>query len=607
MRLGLSKFARFRPRIVTVIVFCIAVAMIVLANLTFDEPTAGGDYVYAHYRSYGWPIVWHRLVLQGFDVLGNERTIGWYFSATRFVLNLALWLALLATVAGTCEWLVRRYRPRPRWSLRALLLFVGFVAAGCAWYAKARNRAELQDPLIGLRGGYGVPLVYVERWGPKWLDLFGADRLRRRIVLASGWQLRSSEPEDERRFLRLSRLSDVRHLGGFYVDELTATTAKALGDMAQLETLSIRFDRLSPSVPAALSDLRELRSLSIEQQGDSADEDYARLCDECLAAIGNMPRLESLHLQNLPLRGKSLACLSASTNLKSLTVDFWDGEYNGGALGAPAAEDCLRAIGELSQLEWLSLEDLRIKPEGLAYLTNAKLKILRLEHFVTDDQAKLSHLPPLASLAALDLSESKIDDADLRLLAALPNLKSLSLGEMDRRSRSFTVAGLAELAAFPSLEEVSLEGAGESPEGIKKLLEVENLKRLYLGGNPAYTGDEPGILKLDDGKELHVSDLSGFRGALQALRKAKPGIAIKMYRSPVFDFRWGGVLKSLNVDAAPERPSAWLPGRDTKWMTPQEWADFENAGGSVGFDRAVVPDGKDGLITVVFDAPRGKR
>ncbi len=173
MRAKIRALFRFRPRILTLIVFFAAAAVIALANLSYDVTAAVNK---IPYRSYGWPLIWHRIVLYG-----DGHAIGWYCSLPRLAANVALWLILLAAPAATREWLLRRYRPRPRWSLRTLLAFVALVAAVCGWYAHARNRAAIQE------GGYGVPLVFVDRWGPKWPDILGMDRLRRRIVLASNW------------------------------------------------------------------------------------------------------------------------------------------------------------------------------------------------------------------------------------------------------------------------------------------------------------------------------------------------------------------------------------------------------------------------------------
>lgn len=214
MCLKLRAFHRFRPRVLTLIVFVAAAAVIALANLSYDEPVPANR---IPYRSYGWPLIWHRVVLNGHWMTGNLRVVGWYCSLPRLAANVAMWLVLLAALTAGCEWLLRRYRPRPRWSLRTLLAFVAVVAAACGWYAHARKRAAIQDPLVPERGAYGVPLVFVDRWGPKWLDIFGIDSLRRRVVLASNWSLDFHEPAAEQQFLQLARAPHLRHLTQFYV------------------------------------------------------------------------------------------------------------------------------------------------------------------------------------------------------------------------------------------------------------------------------------------------------------------------------------------------------------------------------------------------------
>lgn len=583
MRAKSRSLFRFRPRVLTLIVFFAAAAVIALANLSCDEAaTANG----IPYRSYGWPLIWHRIVLSGHLMAGNLRVVGWYCSLPRLAANVAVWLVLLAALTAACEWLLRRYRPRPRWSLRTMLAFVAVVAAVCGWYAHAQNRAALQDPLVPERGVYGVPLVFVDRWGPKWLDILGMDRLRRRIVVASGWYLDSHEPANEQRFLQLARAPDLRHLVEFHVDELSATTARALGGMRQLETLKIRLNRLTPDLPAALSELTQLRKLSIswgrfETASEPADDNDARLVDECLAAIGNMPRLDVLHLGGLPLRGRGLACLAGAKELKSLDVDFWNGDWKGSRLETPVAEDALRAIATLTQLEWLRLNHLKVRNEGLACLGGlTKLKTLSLSSLKTHDRPAFSHLPSLPRLETLEIHLWHIQEDDLRRLAAMPRLKSLSLGI------SYGIP-MAALASLDSLEEVHILTGNEWPEQIEALRAVKHLKRLHLSnfGMPGRAA----VLTLDDEKELYVTenDLDGFQHALKALRQSKPGLVIDTESMPVFRDVFS--LSRFGVDAYPERPATWLPGGDLTWMTPQELADFEQSGGHASFYGSTYP------------------
>ena len=224
MRLKWRAFLRFRPRILTLIVFFLAVAVITLANLSYDEPVAAST---IPYRSYGWPLIWHRVVLSGHWMTGNLRVVGWYSSLPRLAANVAMWLALLAALATGCEWLLRRYRPRPRWSLRTLLAFVALVAAVCGWYAHARNRAAIQDPLVPAARSLRRAASLCRPVGAEMAGHLGngssssPHRGGQRLVFGSpraghGATVPAACPRAE-----------LRHLVEFQVDELSATTARA--------------------------------------------------------------------------------------------------------------------------------------------------------------------------------------------------------------------------------------------------------------------------------------------------------------------------------------------------------------------------------------------
>jgi hypothetical protein len=111
-----------------------------------------------------------------------------------------------------------------------------------------------------------------------------------------------------------------------------------------------------------------------------------------------------------------------------------------------------------------------------------------------------------------------------------------------------------------------------------------------------------GYMKLDDGEQLYVHGLKSFQRALAALRKSKPGIVIDSKEKPAFcRLARRRMPDYLSHETAADRPSSWLPGGDTKWMTPLERAGFEKSGGRVSFSGATFPDRKGKrLLTVEF-------
>ncbi|HUY92729.1 MAG TPA: hypothetical protein VMV10_28570 [Pirellulales bacterium] len=338
---------RRRPRALTLMVLFAVVALIVPTNLSFelfmDLPANIGA------KSCGWPLIWHRYVLLPWD----GRTVGWYYSAVRLAGDIVIWLALVATSCGTCEWLLRRYRPKPRWSLRTMLVVVGLCGALFAWFAAARNRADLQDSLITEIGSGSVRM---ERWGPKWLDLIGADRFRRHITRADVFASINDDGHEklERILPALGRLPRLRYL-----------------------ELFIEGDHLPPGMADALAKTRQLRALSICLNGTPYNDNDRRIWQECLAAIGKMAELEHLHLYRMKVPGTSLASLAGLTNLKrlilsDLTIDEQD-------VDAPM----LANLARLPMLEELTIDVDMVTPAGLESLVALKrLRTLRINNRV---------------------------------------------------------------------------------------------------------------------------------------------------------------------------------------------------------------------------------
>ena len=277
----------------------------VLANLSFGSPDSWK-------AAFGWPMTWYSYVYLRSKGLGPVH--GWDYSAARLVGDLLLCLLMFTAVAFISEWLLHRYRPRMRWSLRTLLVALGIVAVLCGWCAAACSRAREQDALIAWAGDDDV---LVERWGPIWLDLLGADPLRRRVV---GATLQWYHPGHDELPDALARLRDLQYMdvGG---NLLTPGTCAALGDMLQLRTLII--------------------------QGPIRNEEAA---DECLAWAGRQSHLERLRLDmchGIPV--ENVAHLRGVAGLKSLVLDrlYCDKD---------AAHSWLAAVGQLTQLERLCLE-----------------------------------------------------------------------------------------------------------------------------------------------------------------------------------------------------------------------------------------------------------
>lgn len=559
MRLKLGSFSRYRPRALTVLVFFAIAAPIAMANLTYDQALHGIFFL----KSFGWPLVWHRFV----SVLSTEPhgEIGWYYSLPRLAANLAMWLAMLIAPAAACEWLVRRYRLRLRWSLRTMLVAIGVTAAFFAWFVAARERANLQDPLIAAingRAGY----VSLDRWGPKWLSLVGADRYRRQLIFACV-RVEADNDEDVRLLNRLGRLLKMRHL-------------------------KVEVDCLTSEIANAMSRLRQLRSLSIRESDEDGDHGE-RTWHESLAAIDKMAQLEYLHMELPITRCKQLAQLDGLTNLKSLRVD---GSFVHG--DEATSHECLQAIGHISQLEFLELGWMKIRAESLACLDGSvNLKQLSLWFVHARESSLLERLPLLPRLGVIDVVNSDVGDRDLRRLAFLPYLRSLGLDV-----KGVTPAGLREFMARSSIEELALKDELASADALESLLASKRLKSLHLDHNefgPFAQWDRLVVAQGEDVKALG-QEFNRCLEALQTLRQSHPGIVIDGETSAISEEWQNRSASSYDSDPDSWHDSNWLPAPSMAWMTPTERAAFEKSKGWARFDGAGFRDEYGRTFTASF-------
>ncbi|NMC19457.1 MAG: hypothetical protein GYA33_03460 [Thermogutta sp.] len=121
----------------------------------------------------------------------------------------------------------------------------------------------------------------------------------------------------------------------------------------------------------------------------------------------------------------------------------------------------IRAAVQIPHLRRLAVSGFGVTPEGVRLLTAC------------------------TSLEELALENTKIDDASLAELAALPNLRSLNL----RRSVHLTDAALETLTQFPKLEQLYLHDNAFSADALTKLTALRSLRLLDLRGCPG-VGEE---------------------------------------------------------------------------------------------------------------------
>ncbi|HJT30656.1 MAG TPA: hypothetical protein VJ783_01220 [Pirellulales bacterium] len=542
---------RWRPRLTTLLVLLAVAAPIVLANMTFEvswsslqmfEPGTHGKALF------GWPLIWNWYFVAPFD-----NVYGWDFSAARLAGNIVMWLATLAAVAWAWEWLLHRYQPRLRFTLRTMLAAVALVSLLCAWSVKVQKRAQEQDALVEFQGN--ATNIRVERWwGPKWLALVVPDRFRRCVVgadVAVGRpicpdeeQTSVTDDDEDRLNLEVQNSEMSGEVSGDFGDEIAededrrdAELLERLRRLPDLRFLEVECGLLTPAMADALAELRQLRMLEVRMAGFGRPDRPANI-----AWVGHLRELEQLSLQGVG--SEHLACLANLTRLKSLMLDITDCENDEREM-----HKRLAMIGKLTQLRRVRLEGFPgARIAELRSLTN--LKSLIVDFDPTHDDRDQMHecfeaLGRMTQIEQLHLGLReglRIHPQDLECLRGLKNLKSLRLHIAGRASKSraclialgeltqlrrlwlegdLVSRGLADLAPLRSLEELTSDNRMATPAALESLIALRRLKAVHIAG-------------LDLDLASSNEEAAEVRRALESLRRSHP----KLVLDSDYNSRW---------------------------------------------------------------------
>gem|GEM_PF-1443364 len=165
----------------------------------------------------------------------------------------------------------------------------------------------------------------------------------------------------------------------------------------------------------------------------------------------------------------------------------------------PRRPDILRDVARLSRLRQLSLY-LPVGDADVSLLSRLRsltsLELHAESPGLTD--ASLRTIGRMSNLEALSIHDAPVADAGLTHLAALPRLKSLTLGE----ARTFTPVanrlavtgtGFAPLASLPSLTALEISSSALSGDGLKHVGALRHLTRLRIKGG-SFSDDDLRLL-----------------------------------------------------------------------------------------------------------------
>lgn len=169
----------------------------------------------------------------------------------------------------------------------------------------------------------------------------------------------------------------------------------------------------------------------------------------------------------------------------------------GGQLQPAQVEAALRDLARFKQLRYLNI-GVDATPAALKSLSAlGQLDRLHLR-FVRDNKTTLRDLQAMTNLTKLSLRsqavntagmpafvanrEGRVNDADVKQVAALSKLEELAL-----RESQVTDAAMRDLASMPNLRVLDLSFSSVTDAGIQQLAQAKQLKTLYLNNIAAVT------------------------------------------------------------------------------------------------------------------------
>jgi len=187
------------------------------------------------------------------------------------------------------------------------------------------------------------------------------------------------------------------------------------------------------------------------------------LSDEGLKELPQLQSLTSLTLQNMSITDEGLAYLPQLTCLHISRISITD--------------DGLRHIGTITSLRQLLLLELQISDRGLKHLRNLKrLEILGLDGCPIEGEG-LKKLGTLSQLHALSLDSTRITASGVEHLKALPTIQRLSLEDTEIDDDA-----LKHLEGMHQLWEIHLGGTRVTEEGVERLVKALPRTSIHFRG-----------------------------------------------------------------------------------------------------------------------------
>lgn len=302
----------------------------------------------------------------------------------------------------------------------------------------------------------------------------------------------------------LARLGELPQLQSLFLTNTSVTDAacRQLAGCKSLAELGLSGTRVTGEGLAALTTLPKLSrlylaSLELGELGARRLGEFAglthlslrgvKLNDDDLAALKRLDRLEWLDVSQTQLSDASIVHLAELKSLRELNVSNTS-VTDAGREEVANALTVARVVGDAPNAQrlaarWLversatvTLEDGKLT--SVKALPRGAVRILAIDAGALEklkrDELK-EQLAGCKDLVSLNLSGTKLVEADLAVLKAMPALREVRLANLPLSDRL-----LEQLAAQKDLEVIDLSGTFVTGQGLKHLTAAAGLKQLLL-------------------------------------------------------------------------------------------------------------------------------
>jgi hypothetical protein len=377
----------------------------------------------------------------------------------------------------------------PRFGLRTLLVVMGVLGIGLAYFGNLLHRAQHQRQVVAKIKAAGGEVEYNWQFG------MGVDL---DSILECGYHPYSTsydETSDGRR--QRTRITPAGKIVEVETPPGPWAIRKMLGDdvFAHVESVSFfdfKFQRAGQLDPQLLLELPQLKVAQLT---------YGQVNDDWLGCVAQVPHLRMLSLMGYTEGTASKDGLARLHSAKQLEYVGITGEWADDETVAGLAQ--LRQLKSLQLIEvpnvssavFANLHDLtelrelvifrakQIDDRGAETLSRLyNLRELQLLDTPISDTT-LVHVAGLTQLEYLDLSATNVGDPGMEYLANLPNLKYLAL-----RGTKVADAGLPAIARLAQLEMLHLSSTLITDSGLLHLHSLKNLRELWIGPHVTQAG-----------------------------------------------------------------------------------------------------------------------